>query len=526
MLEREPHERVRPHGHAREHRALDPERVHDRPQVPALAGDLGAVMDALGIERAVLAGASMGAHTLVRFALEHPERAAALVIATPAFDPDAQAGFARWDALSEGLRSGGVDGFVAAYGDPPVPERFKETVRRILHQRLGAHEHPEAVADALAAVPRSRPFESWDVLADLDMPAVVVASRDEADPDTRTRSPSATRRRSRARTSSARSPGRRRWRGRAGGFPGSSPRPPRGRPDRRFRPACCRPAAHRSLRSRVCDPDEDPDRRPALRLALAGPAQAQAPTATTDPATHVADRSATLNGTVDAAAVANAYFEYGLTTAYGDVTSTQIVVGPHVEADIQTLTPDTNYHFRLVATDADGTVLATGQDREFHTGAAPVAATGAATAITETAATLGGTVNPKGLDTSFRFEYGLTAAYGTTTASAAAGSDATGHAVSAPLVGLEPHTTYHYRIVASNGGGFTTGNDASFTTPAFPPVVVTGAASAISATAATLGGTVNPRGTEATYRFDFGTDTTYGVEVAGGSASAAATRAR
>ena len=148
-----------------------------------------------------------------------------------------------------------------------------------------------------------------------------------------------------------------------------------------------------------------------------------------------------------------------------------------------------------------------------------MAATGAVTAITETAATLGGTVNPKGLETSFRFEYGLTAAYGTTTASAAAGSDATGHAVSAPLVGLEPHTTYHYRIVASNGGGFTTGNDASFTTPAFPPVVVTGAASAISATA-TLGGTVNPRGTEATYRFDFGTDTTYGVEVAGGSAGA------
>src|SRR5215210_7813242 len=52
-----------------------------------LAGDLTAVMDGLGIERAVLAGASMGAHTLVRFALERPERAAGLVIATPAFDP-------------------------------------------------------------------------------------------------------------------------------------------------------------------------------------------------------------------------------------------------------------------------------------------------------------------------------------------------------------------------------------------------------------------------------------------------------
>ena len=85
--------------------------------------------------------------------------------------------------MSEGLRSGGVDGFVAAYGDPPVPERFEDTVCRVMRQRLGAHEHPEAVADALAAVPRSRPFESWDDLAALDMPAIVVASRDEADPE-------------------------------------------------------------------------------------------------------------------------------------------------------------------------------------------------------------------------------------------------------------------------------------------------------------------------------------------------------
>src|SRR5688500_4998827 len=46
----------------------------------ALAGDLLSVLDATGVERAVLAGASMGAHTLVRFALAHPDRAAALVI--------------------------------------------------------------------------------------------------------------------------------------------------------------------------------------------------------------------------------------------------------------------------------------------------------------------------------------------------------------------------------------------------------------------------------------------------------------
>jgi pimeloyl-ACP methyl ester carboxylesterase len=152
-----------------------------------LAQDLGAVLDEAGVERAVLAGASMGAHTLVRFALENPSRAAALVIVTPAYDPDRfeETDFARWDRLAEGLRRGGVEGFVEAYGDPPVPESFKETVRKVLHQRLSAHDHPEAVADALQQVPRSRPFEAWSDLAALELPVVVVASRDEADPEHR-----------------------------------------------------------------------------------------------------------------------------------------------------------------------------------------------------------------------------------------------------------------------------------------------------------------------------------------------------
>jgi pimeloyl-ACP methyl ester carboxylesterase len=148
-----------------------------------LADDLRAVLDDRGIDRAVLAGASMGAHTLIRFALEHPDRALALVVITPAFDPEAEQGYDRWDALSRGLREGGVDGFLEAYGEPRVPESFRETVKTVLRQRLSAHEHPEAVADALEQVPRSRPFEAWESLAQLDLPVVVVASRDEADPE-------------------------------------------------------------------------------------------------------------------------------------------------------------------------------------------------------------------------------------------------------------------------------------------------------------------------------------------------------
>jgi pimeloyl-ACP methyl ester carboxylesterase len=151
----------------------------------ALAGDLLAVLDAAGIERAVLAGASMGAHTIAAFALAHPERLAGLVLITPAFDPedDDPERLERWDRLSDGLREGGVDGFIAAYGEPQVPERYRDTVTTVLRQRLSAHEHPDAVADALRAVPRSRPFEAWEQLAELAVPTTVVVSRDELDPE-------------------------------------------------------------------------------------------------------------------------------------------------------------------------------------------------------------------------------------------------------------------------------------------------------------------------------------------------------
>jgi 3-oxoadipate enol-lactonase len=150
-----------------------------------LAADLRAVLDAAGVQRAVLAGASMGAHTAVRVALETPERVAALGIITPSYEPSwprAAEEIARWDALAQGLRTGGVEGFVRAYDLGSVPEAWRATVETVLRQRLAAHEHPGAVADALEVVPRSRPFEDMGQLALIDMPTVVVASRDEADP--------------------------------------------------------------------------------------------------------------------------------------------------------------------------------------------------------------------------------------------------------------------------------------------------------------------------------------------------------
>jgi pimeloyl-ACP methyl ester carboxylesterase len=150
-----------------------------------LGSDLLAVLDAYGVDRAVLAGSSMGAHTALWLALRHPERVGGLVVITPAYDPatnDDPDRLARWDALADGLRDGGVEGFLRAYGPPDVPERLQGTVERVIRQRLALHEHPEAVADALSTVPRSRPFDRVEDLAAISAPTVVVASGDEADP--------------------------------------------------------------------------------------------------------------------------------------------------------------------------------------------------------------------------------------------------------------------------------------------------------------------------------------------------------
>jgi pimeloyl-ACP methyl ester carboxylesterase len=150
-----------------------------------LAHDLLAVLDGLGLERAILAGASMGAHTALRVALAAPERVSALGLITPAYAPSgwpAAQDWGSWQALAAGLRQGGVEGFVRAYDFTAVPERWRETVERVIRQRLSAHDHPQAVADALEVVPRSRPFATMAELVAVEVPVVVVASRDDADP--------------------------------------------------------------------------------------------------------------------------------------------------------------------------------------------------------------------------------------------------------------------------------------------------------------------------------------------------------
>ena len=96
---------------------------------------------------------------------------------------------------------------------------------------------------------------------------------------------------------------------------------------------------------------------------------------------------------------------------------------------------------------------------------APTAVTNNATNIASTSATLNGTVNPNNSSTSVIFEYGTTITYGNSiNAAQNPVSGTTGINVSTNLTGLQPNTTYHYRVKATNNGGVSNGNDISFST--------------------------------------------------------------
>jgi hypothetical protein len=141
---------------------------------------------------------------------------------------------------------------------------------------------------------------------------------------------------------------------------------------------------------------------------------------------------------------------------------------------------------------------------------APVVVTGGATSITATTATVSGTVNPGGQATTYHVDYGITTTYGMMSApDQSAGSGITAAPVSVVLSGLLPATTYHFRITATNASGPISSADATFTT-AGAASTQTGPAIGVSATAATLTGTVNPAGVATSAAFEYGTTTAYG----------------
>lgn len=170
---------------ARGHGESDPAPPGEGYGYPWLVGDLGRVVKAeLGDRRFLLGGHSMGAHTAVAHALRNPGRVAGLVVIGPTFTGAIDESSVRyWDGLAAALESEGIDGFLAYIDEHQgIDSAWREAVLRFTRARMELQEHPQALAEALREMPRSRPFESLDELRTLEVPALVVASHDEADP--------------------------------------------------------------------------------------------------------------------------------------------------------------------------------------------------------------------------------------------------------------------------------------------------------------------------------------------------------
>jgi hypothetical protein len=237
-------------------------------------------------------------------------------------------------------------------------------------------------------------------------------------------------------------------------------------------------------------------------------------------ASSVSRTGATLNGSLSPDGVdTHYYFEWGTDTSYGHAAP----ASPGTDAGsgnssapavttISGLSFGTTYHYRLVASNTEGTEY--GKDLSFHTVEAVAGAkTLPASEVAPQRATLNGELDPEGQATTFYFEWGPTAAYGNVTATApgAPVGPGTGSTpVTAPIEGLNPYTEYHYRLVATNGIGTTHGDDEVLTTspPALP--AISGMDSkGVTATSASLSAQVNPGFGLTVYRFEYGRSTDY-----------------
>ena len=269
----------------------------------------------------------------------------------------------------------------------------------------------------------------------------------------------------------------------------------------------------------------------AVTLALAFPAvllAAAIPTVATGVASSITTHSAVLNATVNPNGSSTTYaFQYGTTTNYGSQTSTKSVgsgsTAVAVQVTISNLAAGVTYHYRVVATNPIGT--AAGADATFvSTPELPVVVLGKPSLVTESSATLTGSVNPNGKATTYNFQYGTTGAYGLQSSPVSVGSGTTSKSVSATLAGLASGTTYYYRLVATSSAGtsvsvgyalVTTGTTVSPGGPA--PVVSQASAVKITSSSVQLNGAINPEGDSTTWHFEYGLTSSYGLETTPGT---------
>jgi NHL repeat-containing protein len=247
---------------------------------------------------------------------------------------------------------------------------------------------------------------------------------------------------------------------------------------------------------------------------------AQYPTVTTGAPSEVKRTTAKLEGVVnpEGEAVTSCELEYGTSSVYGHTAPcVPATIGSGsspvaVSAEVSGLTAATKYHYRLVAGNTNG--MSTGADTTFTT---PVAVEGVQTlAVSEvlgTSATFSGSLEPNGFDTHYWFEYGPPPnEFGSSTTHQDAGKASGIKSVQATVTGLEPNTTYYYRLAAENTFGATaSGGLEIFTTKALPPVLGPPLpASAITDVTATIAAGINPEKSSTIWRILYGETSVYG----------------
>jgi hypothetical protein len=145
----------------------------------------------------------------------------------------------------------------------------------------------------------------------------------------------------------------------------------------------------------------------------------------------------------------------------------------------------------------------------------PTVAPSSTTSISDTDATLRGTVNPNGLATTYQFDWGTTNALGKVSpaAPASAGGGTSAVSESAKLTGLSPDTTYYYTLVATNADGTSTTPVETFKTTGYPaPIATTGAATSVERYQADLTGAIDTNGETTTYFYEYGLTSSYGLQ--------------
>lgn len=185
------------------------------------------------------------------------------------------------------------------------------------------------------------------------------------------------------------------------------------------------------------------------------------PDVETDPASKVAPQSATLNGAVnpqEAGSETTCWFMWGTSESFGHKTpcAEPVTEGKStvpVSVQLEGLDPGTTYYYRLQAGNGNGTNEGLASQTLSFTTSGPELVEESASAIASTSATLGGSINPDGSDTSWYFQYGTSSAYGSETPAApgesiGAGEDAV--EVTRHVQGLAPSTVYHYRVVVTS----------------------------------------------------------------------------